>query len=113
MDQTLESTVSEVRDYWNSHTLGLQFVRDPSLEVGSRELFDHVRPWMTPFRFPMIMQRIEVNAPSLRGRHLLEIGCGLGFESLEYLKRGVRVTATDHAPAAVKARPQALRIRRC
>jgi ubiquinone/menaquinone biosynthesis C-methylase UbiE len=90
-----------VRDYWNAHTLGLQFVIDPTLVVGSPDFFDHVRPWMNPFRFPEIMPRIDHYARELRGKHLLEIGCGLGFESLEYMKRGVCVTATDLTPNAV------------
>jgi ubiquinone/menaquinone biosynthesis C-methylase UbiE len=48
------------------------------------------------------MQRIEQEAGSLRGKHLLEIGCGMGYDSLEFLKRGVRVTATDLTENAVR-----------
>ncbi|MFQ5890967.1 MAG: class I SAM-dependent methyltransferase [Gemmatimonadota bacterium] len=95
-------TTAAVRDYWNAHTLGLQYVRDETLEVGSREFFAHIRPWMNPYKFPWIMKRIEREAARLRGRHLLEIGCGMGFDSLELLKRGVRVTATDLTPKAVE-----------
>jgi 2-polyprenyl-3-methyl-5-hydroxy-6-metoxy-1,4-benzoquinol methylase len=47
------------------------------------------------------MPRIEQQAALLRGKHLLEIGCGMGFDSLEFLKRGVRVTATDLTQSAV------------
>ena len=77
------STVSAVRDYWDSHTLGLQYVRDNSLVVGSPEFFAHIRPWMNPYKFPWIMARIEREAAQLQGCHLLEIGCGMGFDSLE------------------------------
>jgi len=96
-----DSLTAAVRDYWDAHTLGLQFVTDPTLAVGSPEFFDHVRKWMNPFRFPEIMPRIDRNALELKGKHLLEVGCGLGFESLEYMKRGVCVTATDLTPSAV------------
>jgi len=48
------------------------------------------------------MARIEREASILKGRRLLEIGCGLGFDSLEFIKRGVRVTATDLTPSAVE-----------
>jgi ubiquinone/menaquinone biosynthesis C-methylase UbiE len=95
-------TVGAVRDYWNVHTLGLQYVGDPSLEPGTREFFDHIRPWMNPFKFPWIMERIERESSLLKGRRLLEIGCGLGFDSLQFLKRGVRVTATDLTPRAIE-----------
>lgn len=101
MDDTLQSTVEAVHDYWNSHTLGLQYMTDGNLETGSPEFFSHIRPWMNPHKFPWIMERIEREAAILKGKHLLEIGCGMGYDSLEFLKRGVRVTATDLTPNAV------------
>jgi ubiquinone/menaquinone biosynthesis C-methylase UbiE len=102
MDHTLSATVEAVHDYWNSHTLGLQYVTDKDLAVGSPEFFAHIRPWMNPYKFPWIMERIEREAALLRGKHLLEIGCGMGYDSLEFLKRGVCVTATDLTPNAVE-----------
>jgi SAM-dependent methyltransferase len=102
MNATQEETVFAVRDYWNRNTLGLQYVSDRSLVPGSPEFFAHIRPWMNPYKFPWIMERIEREAALLRGGHLLEIGCGMGFDSLEFLKRGVRVTATDLTPNAVR-----------
>jgi ubiquinone/menaquinone biosynthesis C-methylase UbiE len=96
-----DQTVAAVRDYWDSHTLGLQYVTDHSLAPGTRAFFDHIRPWMNPFKFPWIMERIDREAKSLKGKHLLEIGCGMGFDALEFLKRGVRVTAIDLTPSAV------------
>jgi len=101
MDESLQTTVRDVHDYWNVHTLGLQYVTDPTLEPGTPAFFDHIRPWMNPYKFPWIMERIEREALILKGKHLLEIGCGMGYDSLEFLKRGVRVTATDLTPNAV------------
>lgn len=102
MDKAIQATVSAVHDYWNSHTLGMQYVTNNKLEVGSPDFFAHIRPWMNPYKFPWIMERIEREARLLKGRHLLEIGCGMGYDSLEFLKRGVRVTATDLTENAVK-----------
>ena len=97
----IERTVDGVRSYWNKNTLGLQYASDPSLEPGTPEFFAHIRPWMNPYKFPWIMQRIDREARLLEGKRLLEIGCGMGFDSLEFLKRGVRVTATDLTENAV------------
>jgi ubiquinone/menaquinone biosynthesis C-methylase UbiE len=97
-----ENTVAAVRDYWDSHTLGFQYVRDKSIPVGTSQFFAHIRPWMNPYKFPWIMERIEREAKLLKGKPLLEIGCGMGYDSLEFLKRGVRVTATDLTPSAVR-----------
>jgi SAM-dependent methyltransferase len=102
MNSAQEQTVSAVRSNWNTHTLGLQYVKDNNLVPGTAEFFAHIRPWMNPFKFPWIMERIDREAAGLRGRHLLEIGCGMGFDSLEFLKRGVRVTATDLTENAVR-----------
>ena len=78
MKKDIESQVSAVREYWNRNTLGLQYVSDHSLVPGTREFFDHIRPWMNPYKFPWIMQRIEREAQLLSGLHLLEVGCGVG-----------------------------------
>ena len=94
--------VEDVREYWNTHPLGLQYMTDNSIDVGSREFFAHIRPCMNPFKFPWIMERIEREAEILKGLHLLEVGCGMGYDSLEFLKRGVRVTATDLTPNAIE-----------
>lgn len=99
--QVSQGITEGVREYWDSHPLGLQYVTDRDVVVGSPEFFAHIRPWMNPYKFPWIMERIRREAARLEGRHLLEVGCGLGFDSLEFLKRGVRVTATDLTPTAV------------
>jgi ubiquinone/menaquinone biosynthesis C-methylase UbiE len=91
-----------IKDYWDLHTLGKQYVKDTSLKIGSLEFFEHIRPWMNPFKFPEIMPRISENSAKLRGKHLLEVGCGMGFDSAEFMKRDVNVTATDLTPNAVK-----------
>ena len=101
LDPELEAVVDSIRDYWDARTLGVQYVSDESLERGTPEYFDHIRPWMNPYKFPWIMTRIESESARLQGKHLLEIGCGMGYDSLEFLKRGVRVTATDLTPSAV------------
>lgn len=94
--------VDAVRAYWDSHPLGKQYVRDQSIAIGSAAFFTHIRPWMSGSKFPWIMKRIEREAALLQGKHLLEIGCGMGFDALEFMKRGVRVTATDLTPTAVE-----------
>ncbi|MHC4952279.1 MAG: class I SAM-dependent methyltransferase [Planctomycetota bacterium] len=98
-----ERSVESVRNYWNAHTLGRQYVKDTSLAFGSEEYFEHIRPWMSPFKFPWIMDRIERESKLLQGKRILEIGCGMGFVSAEFIKRGVKVTATDLTPAAIEA----------
>ncbi len=94
-------TVAAVREYWEAHPLGFQYAAMPALDPGTPAFFAQIRPWMNPFKFPWIMARIEREAAGLRGKHLLEVGCGLGYDAVEFLKRGVRVTATDLTQSAV------------
>ncbi len=69
--------LAAIYDYWNSHTLGLQYATDHTIKPGTREFFDHIRQWMNPYKFPWIMDRIDQEAKILRGKHLLEIGWGM------------------------------------
>jgi ubiquinone/menaquinone biosynthesis C-methylase UbiE len=98
----MDDLTASVKDYWDAHTLGKQYIKDESLKIGSLEFFEHIRPWMNPYKFPEIMPRISKNAKKLKGKHLLEVGCGMGFDSAEFMKRGVRVTATDLTPNAIE-----------
>lgn len=98
MDQKTEA----IRRYWDAHPLGMQYVSQQDITPGSSEFFEHIRPWMNPYKFPWIMQRIEEQARELKGKKLLEIGCGMGYDSLEFIRRGVRVTAVDLTPKAVE-----------
>jgi ubiquinone/menaquinone biosynthesis C-methylase UbiE len=102
MNDETNNRVGAIRDYWNRNTLGLQYVSNHALVPGTRAFFDHIRPWMNPYKFPWIMERIDRESRTLAGRHLLEIGCGMGFDSVEFLRRGVRVTAIDLTESAVR-----------
>jgi len=99
---SVKRDISPITAYWDSHPLGRQYVKDESIEPGSAEFFEHIRPWMSFYKFPWIRERLEREAALLQGKHLLEVGCGMGFDSVEFLRRGVRVTATDLTPTAVE-----------
>ncbi len=102
LSQATEERVADIRSYWDAHPLGLQYVSDRKVPVGTAEFFEHIRPWMNPYKFPWIMQRIDGESLRLKGKSLLEIGCGMGYDSLEFIRRGVRVTAVDLSPRAVE-----------
>src|SRR5687768_713838 len=108
MEAQPDRSIDSVRDYWNAHPLGNQYLKDPEIRPGTAEYFDHVRPWMTPYKYPWIMERIEREAAKARGRLLLEIGCGVGFVTVECLRRDVRVLASDLSPVAVSLTRQHL-----
>jgi len=91
-----------IRAYWNAHPHGVEYAEQQNLEPGTSAFFEHIRPCMSPYRFPWLMARIEREAAQLDGKRLLDAGCGLGYDSLEFLRRGVRVTAIDISASAVE-----------
>lgn len=93
-------TVEDSKKYWNEHTLGLQYQTDESIEKGTKEFFDHIDPVAS--RFHWIYEMMDQEAPNLQGKKLLEIGCGMGRDSAQWAKRGVKVTASDLTPNAIK-----------
>jgi ubiquinone/menaquinone biosynthesis C-methylase UbiE len=98
----MDQKTAAIQKYWDTHPLGLQYVSRQGIRQGSPEFFEHIRPWMNPYKFPWIMQRIEEQSQKLRGKKLLEVGCGMGYDSLEFIRRGVRVTAIDLTPNAIE-----------
>ena len=102
LSQAAQERVASIRSYWDAHPLGLQYMSDPGVPVGTPEFFEHIRPWMNPYKFRWIMRRIDAESAQLKGKSLLEVGCGMGYDSLEFIRRGVRVTAVDLSPRAVE-----------
>jgi hypothetical protein len=83
-------TVDEVYDYWNAHTLGLQYVTDEELEVGSPAFFADIRPWTNPNKSPWIndLERLV----TLDGFRILESAS----ERYRVLLTGLRQPIQEH-----------------
>lgn len=90
-----EQLKQQVREYWNSHPCGTQFTE---LEWGSKQFFDEV----SRFRYdtqPFMRSLMEFD--NFRGKRLLEIGCGLGTDLLQFARGGALVTGVDLTPASI------------
>jgi ubiquinone/menaquinone biosynthesis C-methylase UbiE len=97
MDENLDSQVKdEVREYWNAHPCGTQFTE---LEWGSKEFFDEVER----FRYTTqpFMNKI-VGFDKFAGKKVLEIGCGLGTDLLQFARGGADVTGIDLTPNSIE-----------
>lgn len=96
IESTDETLKQEVRAYWNSHPCGTQFTE---LEWGSKKFFDEVER----FRYdtqPFMRKLMEFD--NFRGKDLLEIGCGLGTDLLQFARAGAVVTGVDLTPASIE-----------
>ena len=92
-DEALKQQVSE---YWNAHPCGTQFTH---LEWGSKQFFAEVEK----FRYdtqPFMRELMEFD--NFRGKRLLEIGCGLGTDLLQFARGGAIATGVDLTPASIE-----------
>jgi SAM-dependent methyltransferase len=96
MEANDEALKQQVRAYWDAHPCGTQFTH---LEWGSKQFFDEV----AKFRYdtqPFMRKLMEFD--NFRGKRLLEIGCGLGTDLLQFARAGAVVTGVDLTPASVE-----------
>lgn len=82
-------TIDEVRQYWNRRPCNIRHSR---AEVGTRSYFDEVeaRKYFVEPHIPGFAQ-----FERWRGRKVLEIGCGIGTDSINFARHGARVTVID------------------
>lgn len=86
------------REQWGQDPCGAEYAREH--ELGTREFFDAVErnryseyaPWM-----PRVM-----GFDQFAGARLLEIGCGMGTDLLQFARGGARCTGIDLTPRSVQ-----------
>jgi len=83
------STVDTVRDFWQSH-INNEYYTDAAR--ASDSYFDEIeqRRYRTHYHLPELFATMNGD-----GKKLLEVGCGIGVDSIQLAKRGFQVTAVD------------------
>jgi SAM-dependent methyltransferase len=94
------------REQWNEDPCGAVYGREQ--EFGTRQFFDAVErhryteyaPWM-----PAVM-----GFNDFTGARLLEVGCGMGTDLLQFARGGAKVTGVDLTPRSIEISRQHLAV---
>jgi len=90
------SAIDQVRAYWNRRPCNIRHSTKP---VGSREYFDEVEA-RKYFVEPHIPKFAEFER--WRGKKVLEIGCGIGTDSINFARAGADVTVVDLSEESIE-----------
>jgi ubiquinone/menaquinone biosynthesis C-methylase UbiE len=96
-----KKTLEQVQRYWTENVNTTQFwTGDPS-EIGTAKFFDQVSKYIRK-NYAHRYRLIESESAKYPGGHLLEIGCGAGWESVAWAKAGMKVNSIDLSENALK-----------
>lgn len=88
--------IETVRDFWDARPCNIRHSQAP---VGTREYFDQVeaRKYYVEPHIPAFAQ-----FERWKGKRVLEIGCGLGTESINFARHGADLTIVELSPRSLQ-----------
>jgi len=88
----------KAREQWGQDPCGAEYDREH--ELGTREFFDQVEVYRYSQYAPWMPRLMEFE--KFRGARLLEVGCGMGTDLLQFARGGAYCTGIDLTPRSVE-----------
>lgn len=98
MSTTTTEFKRRTREQWGNDPCGA--IHGDGYEIGSREFFDSVEAHRYDVYAPWMRSVMEFDA--FADKDLLEVGCGMGTDLLQFARGGARVTGLDYTPRSVQ-----------
>lgn len=104
-DKTMHTDeIDKVKKYWNDRPCN---IRHSTKEVGTKEYFDEVeaRKYMVEPHIPAFAE-----FEKWKGKSVLEIGCGIGTDAVNFARNGANLFSVDLTPEAVRITRERLQV---
>jgi len=95
-----DKTVADVQRYWDARPCNIRHSTKP---VGSKEYFDEVeaRKYLVEPHIPAFAE-----FDRWKGKRVLEVGCGIGTDSINFARAGAQLTAVELSSESLRIAEQ-------